>query len=157
MHVIPLLTLMRGALATTCLAAAMTGAAWASPDHPRLTIPPAHETPGYLVHGVSLPVEKGEFPILVKIQNVNEPFVGKAYLQTPGRAFVHLVDYGGARVDGYVISPKDRKTGLPVKCQRMRKTDQLRECVLGELREGDKVIAVFPKGVDIVPRKPFGK
>ena len=63
------------------------------------------------------------------------------------------MSYGDLKVSGYVVSPNDRKQGLPMRCIRKRDLPSGKECVVGELNDGDKISAIFPDGLDIISRK----
>ncbi|RTL29333.1 MAG: hypothetical protein EKK47_13605 [Burkholderiales bacterium] len=119
----------------------------------RVTVEPAKETAGHLLHGVTLDATHGSFPVLIKLDGIAQPFVGSAYLQAPGRAVVSVVSYGDLKVSGYVVSPNDRKQGLPMRCIRKRDFPTGKECVVGELNDGDKLSVIFPDGLDIISRK----
>lgn len=107
-------------------------AANASAQSPgRVTVAPAKEVPGRLVHGLTVDTTHGDFQVLVKLEGIEQPLVGTAQMQAPGRAMISVVSYSGAKVSGYVVSPKDRKQGLPVRCVRERELPKTKECILG--------------------------
>jgi hypothetical protein len=118
----------------------------------KIVVKPSVGIEGELLNGVDLTNQNGDTPILVKVSGVDTPFTGKAHLQR-GRAVIQIVEYIDVPVDGYVISPSDQKAGIPVKCfknkESLIKPRTIDECTAGELRKGEQVTVIFPKGVDI--------
>lgn len=119
----------------------------------RVTVAPAKEVPGRLVHGLSVDTNHGDLPVLIKLEGIEQPVVGAAHLQVPGRAMISVVSYAGVKVSGYAISPKDRKLGLPVRCMRERELPITKECIRAEINPGERVSVVFPEGLDIMTRQ----
>ncbi len=135
------------------LGATLAAASSAAQSQARVTVAPAKETAGRLLHGLTLEAALGDFPILIKLDGIEQPLVGQAHFQAPGRAAITVVSFGNVKVSGYVVSPKDRKTGLPVRCLKSRAFHNGKECIVGDVDEGEKVSVIFPDGLDIISQR----
>ena len=118
----------------------------------RISVLPAKETPGMLGHGVTLDTTHDAVPILISLEGIEQPFVGSARFQYPGRAVISVVSFAGVKVSGYVVSPIDKKQGLPMRCVRQQELSKSKECIVGEINAGERVSVVFPDGLDIMTR-----
>ena len=118
----------------------------------RISVLPAKETQGILGHGVTLDATQDAVPILINLEGIEQPFVGSARFQFPGRAVISVVSFAGVKVSAYVVSPKDRKQGLPMRCVRHHELKKNKECMVGEIDAGERVNVVFPDGLDIMTR-----
>ncbi len=141
---------MKRSLRIGMLMAALAAASTTAQSSDRVTVKPAQETPGRLLHGLTLDAMDGDFPVIIKMDGIVQPVIGMAHLQSPGRAVISIVSFGSVSVSGYVVSPADRKPGLPVTCTRERELRNSRECIAGDIAAGEKVGVIFPQGLDII-------
>ena len=117
----------------------------------RITLNQGEVYKGHLLHGVDLTAESEALPVLIKIDTVNDPFLGMAMLVS-GKAQIKITGFADMKAEGYVISENEEHSNLKVDCHKSRKSETGKECIYGRLSKGQRLSAVFIKTVDYIKR-----